>query len=215
MKRTIISKVDLPSPQPSLELISSALDSLRHEPIDTINWPAFPYKPELSFSLGYTEDELLLKFRVREKEILAERTQSNESVCTDCCVELFFSPRPGLYYNLECNCIGTMLVGRGSCRADSRVIDPAMIARIRRRSSLGSEPFEVKVGDFEWNLVEAIPLSLLELPSGSELSGRVFRANLFKCAENTPTPHFVTWSPIDTPEPDYHQPDFFGELEFE
>ena len=101
-----------------------------------------------------------------------------------------------------------MLVGRGSCRADSKVIDPEKIATIRRRSSLGSEPFDVKTGDFEWTMVEAIPLSLLELPEGKELAGRAFRANLFTCAENTPTPHFVTWSPIDTPEPDYHQPDF-------
>lgn len=215
MKRTTISKVDLPSPQPSLDLVSSALDDLPHERIETINWSTYPYQPEVTFSLGYTDEELLLKFRVREKEILAQRTESNQSVCTDCCVELFFSPKDGLYYNLEFNCIGTMLVGRGSCRADSRVIDPETIAKIRRTSSLGTEPFDVQTGDLVWNLVAAIPLEVLELPKGSELSGRVFRANLHKCAENTPTPHFVTWSPIDTPEPDFHQPDFFGELAFE
>ena len=215
MKRITISRVDLPSPQPPLDLISSALDDLPHERIEAINWSAYPYQPEVTFSLGYTDNELLLKFRVREKEILAQRTESNQSVCTDCCVELFFSPKDGLYYNLEFNCIGTMLVGRGSCRADSRVIDPETIAKIRRASSLGSEPFDVQTGDLIWNLVAAIPLEVLELPKGSELSGRVFRANLHKCAENTPTPHFVTWSPIDTPEPDFHQPDFFGELAFE
>ena len=93
MKSAVISKVDFTESKPSLELISSALDKLPKQAIDTINWPAYPYRPELAFAIGYTNDELLLKFYVREKEILAERTESNQSVCTDCCVEIFFSPK--------------------------------------------------------------------------------------------------------------------------
>jgi Carbohydrate-binding family 9 len=28
-------------------------------------------------------------------------------------------------------------------------------------------------------------------------------------------PHFVAWSNIETPKPDFHRPDFFGKLVFE
>jgi hypothetical protein len=30
-----------------------------------------------------------------------------------------------------------------------------------------------------------------------------------------PTPHFVTWNPVGTTQPDYHRPEYFGKIEFE
>ena len=38
------------------------------------------------------------------------------------------------------------------------------------------------------------------------------RANFYKCGDKTAHPHYLSWSPIDTPKPDFHRPDFFGEL---
>jgi len=27
-------------------------------------------------------------------------------------------------------------------------------------------------------------------------------------------PHYVTWNPVGTEQPDYHRPEYFGELKF-
>ena len=36
--------------------------------------------------------------------------------------------------------------------------------------------------------------------------------NFYKCADDTEFPHFVSWSPIDLPSPNFHCPEFFGEI---
>jgi hypothetical protein len=36
--------------------------------------------------------------------------------------------------------------------------------------------------------------------------------NLYKCGDKCDTPHFLSWSPIGLPQPDFHCPDFFGEI---
>jgi hypothetical protein len=38
------------------------------------------------------------------------------------------------------------------------------------------------------------------------------RANFYKCADNTRIPHYVSWNPIEVASPDFHRPEFFGEL---
>ena len=40
-------------------------------------------------------------------------------------------------------------------------------------------------------------------------------ANFYKCADLTSTPHFLSWAPIDTPEPDFHRPEFFAPITLE
>ena len=41
---------------------------------------------------------------------------------------------------------------------------------------------------------------------------QTLRANFYKCADKTKRPHFVSWRPIDLPKPDFHCPQFFGEI---
>ena len=38
------------------------------------------------------------------------------------------------------------------------------------------------------------------------------RANFYKCGDKTAHPHYLSWSPIHTEKPDFHRPEFFGEL---
>jgi hypothetical protein len=44
--------------------------------------------------------------------------------------------------------------------------------------------------------------------------GVKWRANLYKCADATSHPHWLTWSKVDYNRPNFHLPDYFGELEF-
>jgi hypothetical protein len=40
------------------------------------------------------------------------------------------------------------------------------------------------------------------------------RANFYKCGDKTKRAHFLSWNPIDIAKPDFHRPDFFGEITF-
>lgn len=44
--------------------------------------------------------------------------------------------------------------------------------------------------------------------------GIIWKANFFKIAENTSNPHYMTWSVVNNPVPNFHLPQFFGLLRF-
>ena len=45
--------------------------------------------------------------------------------------------------------------------------------------------------------------------------GVAWRANFYKCADASSHPHWLTWAPVDWPQPDFHRKEFFGTLVFE
>ena len=47
-----------------------------------------------------------------------------------------------------------------------------------------------------------------------DVKGKTFRANFYKCGDKLTVPHYVTWSPVETVKPDYHQPEYFGNIKF-
>lgn len=79
----------------------------------------------------------------------------------------------------------------------------------------GDENFEEREGDNHWWLIVAIPATALFKHSFKNLSGIKVKANLYKCGDHLSKPHFLSWQPIDTPEPNFHVPQFFTELEFQ
>ena len=65
-------------------------------------------------------------------------------------------------------------------------------------------------GIFAWELLAVIPFDLIGVDP-IRLPEKIY-ANFYKCADATALPHYLSWSPIDTPAPDFHRPEFFGEL---
>ena len=41
------------------------------------------------------------------------------------------------------------------------------------------------------------------------------RVNFYKCADKTKQPHYLSWQPIPLPQPNFHCPQFFGEIELQ
>ena len=46
------------------------------------------------------------------------------------------------------------------------------------------------------------------------LKGKTIRANFYKCGDKLTVPHYLTWSTVGTPKPDFHRPEFFGMVRF-
>ncbi len=215
MKKLFIPKISTEKTSDS-EQASQLLEAKAQlQEIDTLNWEAFSYKPLLNFRIAHTGNEIWLKYYVREKYILARETRINGDVYKDSTVEFFISVDGKNYYNFEFSCIGTPHVAHGPGRGKRNFVSPELLKKIDIASTLGSEPFEEKTGDFYWEMMIRIPVECFAYDSLETFDGLKATANFYKCGDETSEPHFVTWNPVKTENPDYHRPEFFGEIEFE
>lgn len=216
MKTIEVKRLNSVKAYPVMDEVSARLDEMGEgHSVETVNWERFPYKPEVKFNIAWGDHEIYIKYYVRETNVKAEKTLTNEMVCEDSCVEFFVSPSDdGIYYNLECNPIGTVLMGSGHGRSDAVRADARVISGIRRLTIMGTEPFAEISGDIRWSLTLAIPLETFFHHKIGDLRGKSFMANFYKCGDKLSNPHYVTWNPIRTEKPDYHRPEYFGSLKF-
>ena len=200
----------------SIQNLSHILEKkAKSHPVSIINWPEYSYKPKVSFRIGHTGDSIAIKFYVEEETIRAVVTNINGPVHTDSCVEFFISIDGKNYYNFEFNCIGTPHVAWGEGRDNRIKPGEEAISKITVVPTLGKSPFETRQGGFKWELTVIIPVECFVFNPGLKLPGLRATANFYKCGDDLPVPHFLTWNPIETPQPDYHRPEFFTEIEFE
>lgn len=182
-----------------------------------VNWPGeYPSAPKVTFKIAHDGSHIFLHFFVEENEVLAKTAEDNGPVWTDSCVEFFMSfAGSSFYYNAEFSCIGKMLLGYRKDRKNAEHASVEVISSIKRYPSLGSEPFNKKQGDFKWNMLLVIPVSAYWHTGLKTFSGVKARANFYKCGDNLTIPHFLSWNPIRTEKPNFHVPQYFGELNFE
>ncbi len=176
--------------------------------------------PMVEAKIAYDAEAIYVIFRVEDRYVRAIRTKHQEGVFRDSCVEFFFSPETNSdngYFNLEMNCIGTMLFHHQTRpRTGSVHISDEDIAQIQVAHSLPS-PIETEIQEpVTWTVEYRIPFSMLEKYHDfkAPVAGTVWRANLYKCADESSHPHWLTWAPVDFPRPNFHLPQFFGRLEF-
>ena len=182
--------------------------------INQVNWPeAFPEKPEVTVEVSSDHEALFLKWHVKGEQLRAVTTADQGPVWEDSCVE-FFCQVPGEdhYCNFECNCIGAMVGSRRKGRAeDVKPFSSDEMGTIVRKCAFPREAFEEKDGLFEWTVEERIPLRLIFREKKIAFPQKL-KANFYKCADKTKKPHFLSWQPIPLPKPDFHCPQFFGEI---
>lgn len=211
-----VRHIDVPGME--LSQIPSLLDSMGVEltPIDKVNWEAFPYRPSVQFRLVSTDEGLVVHYHVEERTVAAVATGDNGRVWEDSCVEFFCTPdSDGVYYNMECNCAGTLLVGAGKERSNRQRATQEVLDGVKRWSSLGRGSFAERQGPVVWDVVLSIPYGTFFLHDIKSLRGRTVSANFYKCGDKLQTPHYLSWSPIHLPKPNFHSPQFFGSLRFE
>lgn len=207
----LISKIDFNTNL----LLNPVWETLPKHEIGTINWQMFPYKPDVSVAIACSDDEIYLKYWVTEDGTRGLVANDNGNVFTDSCVELFIDPSgDGSYYNFEFNCIGKLLLGHGTSRHNRERAGESILKMVRRYTSVGTAPIGQIEGKLQWEIAVAIPLGAFFKHAIVSISGKTTKANFQKCGDEMPVPHYVTWNPIETPKPDYHRPEFFGELNF-
>jgi hypothetical protein len=192
----------------------SGLDALK---IACFPWYRAGSKQGTTVKACYSHACLYLLFVCEDRHISARRTVLNSDVYRDSCVELFASvpEDPGCYFNLEMNCCGAILLGYGPDRGHRRPASQEIASRIRIHHSVPG-PTNESPDDKGWLLEVALPFDVVGELAGRPVTvrpGTRWRANLYRCGGATDRQH-ACWSPIPTPEPDFHRPEYFGLLEF-
>lgn len=191
-----------------------------------INWSTLPvaridnykwldgYTPEAMAQLAYIEgDGFVLRMQCAEKSPLCRFRQYGDPVYTDSCLEFFADyTGDGRYVNMEMNACGTLLscvgAGRGNRTPIKELCDDQIF------------PVSSRIDNDTWTVTALIPLTMLAdiygIPTAEFaeklVSGYTFHGNFYKCGDETPIPHYGMWSPVGTENPDFHRPEFFGEL---
>jgi len=187
-------------------------EKLLEHKIKQVNWAEdYSYQPDVRLIISHAENIIYLKFVVNEDAVMARVTEDNGDVWTDSCVEFFISFDETGYYNFEFNCIGTLLIRFQKEKNIFELASKEVLDTVIRKSSLGTIPFEEKTGNQSWELSVAIPVTAFFKHKIESLSGLKVRCNFYKCGDNLSKPHFLSWSPINYPVPNFHIEEFFGE----
>jgi hypothetical protein len=146
-----------------------------------------------------------------------------DPVYKDSCVEFFVQPKPDRgYFNFEFNCGGSLLC--------FYILDPTRVPNgFKDFTPLPEEdgkqvviyhsmPPVIEpeiVVPTEWRLEFFIPFAVLEKYVGpvGNVTDQEWRANLYKCGDETSHPHWASWAPVD--EFNFHLPHCFGTIRFE
>lgn len=182
--------------------------------IDRVNWPeASAARPFAAFVAAYSASGIYINYIVRGRGLRAENTADLSAVASDSCVEFFVEPHgDGRYWNFEFNCIGALNASHRVERDKPTRLSPAELAQVKRWPSLGTAAIKDTDGMHAWQLMVFIPFAILGMNS---IPTHSFRANFNKCGSATVEPHFLSWSPIRTPKPDFHRVEYFGTLTFD
>ena len=149
----------------------------------------------------------ILKLTTKEKEPWASYYNDNDPVYMDSCLEAFLLFDEEGYINLETNSKGARIQAIGKDRFNRRSI---------LNIGVDAKP-EIK--DDEWSIILEIPLQKLQkvyqnLNINNVKSGFSFKGNFYKTGKNpiNNLEHYYMWNKVETSNPDFHQPSYFGDL---
>ena len=181
----------------------SVVDTLA---IDTLLWcPEVPITAQAQ--ICYDETALYVRLSAQEPNIRAEERGPLGVPCEDSCLEFFFCPIEGddRYLSIECNPNSCLYLG--FCNTGRRIIRlvPDCVEAI--------DPV-IDMTEEGWSVTYAVPASYVRLffPEFELKPGVSIRANCFKCGDKTVQEHYMSWSPVEVSDPDFHIPAFFGKM---
>lgn len=176
--------------------------------IECYPWDEKNYRPLTEVKLVYNNSKLMVKFICVEKNPIAKYLDFNGPVYKDSCVEFFFNPLPSessQYINLEINSKGNFLLQIGKDKESRKFIDDVDKNIFNVISYTGP--------DF-WSVEFEIPFCFVEKYYGKiEFKSEYkIKGNFYKCGDETVYPHYGCWNEITNGTPNFHLPQYFGEL---
>ncbi|MDO4295698.1 MAG: carbohydrate-binding family 9-like protein [bacterium] len=167
------------------------------------------YRPKTTANLSWNQEEgFEIWMRCEEEEVRATYTKSDEPVYEDSCMECFMQFFPcdsKIYINFEVNANGAMLAQMGEGKQGRMFL---------RDKGIEIPKVSVKREKGAWELRYRISLELLRAVYGRAdfVKGQKIRGNFYKCGDRTKKPHYGCCFAIENETPNFHLPQFFGEI---
>lgn len=160
--------------------------------------------------MGYIEGEgLFVKMVCEETNPKREYKNHKDPVYKDSTMEVFLAFPEGhlsndcMYTNFEINSNGAMLANYGEGRQGRQFITDAQYEQTGVKSTIEED---------KWYLEVLFPESYLnQICNFHEIKeGKTFYCNFYKIAESEEIQHFGSYSPIESPTPNFHLPVCFA-----
>lgn len=188
-----------------LDLFDKEWDKANVAEVTCINWEEFPYAPYTTAKILYNDYSIWVQMQTDEKDIIARCTTQNGPVSCDSCMEFFFRPNENdpHYLNFEFNPLTTMYHAVRTDRFNFK------------NPEVKNSFFDIQsyVEEGNWILQYCIPFTYIDSHFGSHT--KTMYGNLYKVREDADVKHFVSYAPIDCPNPDFHRPESFVEFVLE
>jgi hypothetical protein len=178
------------------------------------------FTPSVQAKMMYDDNNLYVIFRVNDRYVRCRVTDINGPVYEEPAVEFFFSPNPEFpdrYFNLEVNCGGTPLMHYNDFASkEKKSLNTDDIRQVEIAHSLPQVVDPEITEPVSWTIEYRIPIEMLEKYAKiiHPEPGIEWKANFYKIAEKGTNIHFLTWSVVDNPVPNFHLPRFFGTIKF-
>jgi hypothetical protein len=190
--------------------------------IDQYHPRSSDHRPAAAAALLYDEAHLHALFRVADRYVRSVHTAYDSDTYKDSCVELFVQP-PGRdgYFALEVNAGGAFSLRfiEDPTRTANRFarwvrVAPEHAGTIKVSHSLPAVVEPERTEPVDWWVEVSWPFAAMEPYCGTltPTAGERWRANAFKCGDDTSHPHWASWSPIGQLL-NFHQPKYFGWLQ--
>ncbi len=199
----------------SLDEASTLMDGLPRNGINEIPWPSLPPRPEAMFAAVHSGLCFFLKYYVTESQVGVMHREINAHVHKDSCVEIFIGSKgENGYYNYEFNCLGVCAAGYGTGRHGRTELPVDVIRKIRAKSALCADG-RPGMSPIFWELTLVFPVEVFCFHRLDSWKGLLCRGNFYKCGDELPRVHYLSWNNVISDYPDFHRPEFFGEISFE
>lgn len=189
---------------------SAVFDTLPVYALTNQSWPEFKTSCKAEFSIFHTNDKIVLKFTIDNDYFKSIRRPVNGAVHKDNCVEFFISFSGKDYYNIEFNCLGDGKIAYGPKRTKRTFLPQTTIEKIQVLTRTAHTNKQ-----FNWEMVLSIPLDVFVFDPDCSLKGLQSSGNFYKCGDDLPQPHYLSWCGIESAVPNFHLPQFFGDIIFE
>lgn len=174
----------------------------------TYPWDVNGYQPYVEYLLDVDDTGFCMEIRVEEVDPLREKTEHQTMVCEDSCVEWFANFLPekcDRYFNFEINANGKAYASFRKDRYEYVMLTEEEIAALEIR---------VQIAETSWKVQYHVPFTLIAayVPGYQFTEGMRIRTNFYKCGDHTKYPHYGIWNESPLEQPDYHRPEYFGDL---
>lgn len=175
--------------------------------IDIFQWEdKNPYRPKAYAKMCFVKNEgIYVLLMCDENEPKAVYTETDDPVYKDSCLEVFLFLGEEGYINVETNANGAYLSALGKDRFSRTPLKNLtdkipVVTTVKNGDSWGNEIF------ISNDLLSEIYPSFPFVKSGE------FKGNFYKCGDETHTPHYGSFSKMESLSLGFHNPDFFANI---